>query len=198
MVYTRGVDVKELIESQPSPGMSVVEYLEEQKLIKAQEEEDLVNNLFRQITTIGQPTKFRPEFIKTLLMHMGIKGKSYKSLAFKLGVASVKTLYNWEVSFPVWKKAKEVAQSGRLGYIEEMLTGLADGTYKGNAAAAIFYAKNACPDEFKDNRDIAVSGGVTYMIDTGIPSKELPAPISEAIEAEFVELSEEESLEDLL
>jgi len=95
----------------------------------------------------------------------------------------------------MWKEAKGVANSGRLNYIEGMLTNLADGTYKGNAAAAIFYAKNAAPDEFKDKRDIDINStsNITYIIDTGIPALPSPGKITEAIvEAEFTEILEEE------
>jgi len=81
-----------------------------------------------------------------------------------------------------------------------LLTDLADGSVKGNAAAAIFYAKNACPDLFKDKRELEVKGGVTYVIDTGIPAKQLP-PELKAIEAEIIEeaeIVENDDLGDLL
>lgn len=98
----------------------------------------------------------------------------------------------------MWKEAKAIAEAGRLNSIEDMLTKLADGTYKGNAAAAIFYAKNAAPDEFKDKRDLEVTGGITYIIDTGIPSLPKPDLKDVAIEAEFSEMktSVESALEE--
>jgi len=138
---------------------------------------------------------------------MGIEGKSYTSLGFRLGVSSVKTLYNWEKKHPEWVAAKEVAQSGRLFVIENMLQGLATGENKGNAAAAIFYAKNAAPDHFKDKREIEMGGSVTYLLDTGIPQRELPPgevqeaieSDSETIEAEFTEVPNADAdFEDLL
>lgn len=169
------------------------------KAIMEQREEkdnETVEKLYDSIVNgnrVGQPTKFEMEHIKVLLNHMGVKGKSYYSLAFVLGIKSVKTLYNWEKLHPIWKEAKEVAESGRLNCIEDNLINLANGTFKGNAAAAIFYAKNAAPDHFKDKRDLEITGGITWVIDTGIPS--LPAPnnnIQQAIEAECHEITNSE------
>ena len=176
--------------------LSIGELLEKQKKQKEKDEHLLVSILFDQIRGVGRPTSYEPEFIKVLLHHMGVKGKSYKSLAFKLGIASVKTLYNWETQHPEWKVAKEIANAGRLNYIEDLLISLADGTFKGNAAAAIFYAKNAAPEEFQDNRNLNISGGgVTYIIDTGIPAKRLPELTKAIIEAEFTEIEKEEDEE---
>lgn len=132
---------------------------------------------------------------------MGIKGKSYKSLAFKLGV-SVKTLYDWEKKFPKWKMAKEMAENGRLGFLEDLLIDLGNGTNKGNAASAIFYAKNANPDEFKDKREVEHTGGVTYVIDTGIPAKQIRSVENEnldsqpIIEVDYFEVDEGQGDED--
>lgn len=172
----------------------------------AQEQQELIDRLTAQILQRGTPSKYSDDFIPILLTHMGIKGKSYTSLTFKLGITSIKTLYNWEKVHPQWARAKEMAETGRLGVIEDTLLGLADGSKKGNAAAAIFYAKNAAPDEFKDKREIDIGGSVTYIIDTGIPQRQLPTEanesLSEAIEAEFEEMiieeEENEEMEDLL
>lgn len=164
-------------------------------------EENLVNRLFDQITGLRKPPKYRPQFLRTLLQHMGIEGKSYTSLQFKLGIACKQTMYLWEKKYPEWKEAKEMAQAGRIEYCESLLQNLASGKNKGNAAAAIFYAKNAAPDEFKDKREMEVTGGVTYVIDTGIPSKQkqIPQQLSEEIiEAEFEQIEKEENDEDLL
>ena len=163
----------------------------------AQEQQEFIDRLTSQIKARGTASKYSDDFIPILLKHMGIEGKSYGSLAFKLGISNVKTLYNWEKRYPQWKKAKEMAEHGRLGVLEDTLLGLANGSIKGNAAAAIFYSKNAAPDEFKDKREIDVGGSVTYMIDTGIPQRQLPE--SEIIEAEYEEISEDiEDYEDLL
>lgn len=114
-------------------------------------------------------SKFKIRHVKIMLKHMGVDGKSYKSLAFKLGVHP-KTMENWEKVYPEWKAAKDIAESGRLGVIEDLLSGVAHGQIKGQSAAAIFYSKNAAPDDFKDKQEIEHSGGVTYVIDTGIPA----------------------------
>jgi len=161
--------------------------------------EDLYNlimtNKWKKRTEKESRSLFDPEIhIKQLLMHMGVKGKSYKSLAFVIGVSQT-TLYTWEKSHPKWKEAKEMAELGRLGKIEDSLINLGNGKNKGNAAAAIFYAKNAAPDDYKDKREIGVSGAVTYVIDTGIPARQLPGQ-TEAIEAEFKEVVEELSSSD--
>lgn len=103
--------------------------------------------------------------------HMG-QGKSYASLAPQLGVKR-NTLYKWEAKYPDWVEAKKLANEMRLLAVEELLLDLATGKLKGAAAAAIFYAKNACPEHFKDKREVDVGGGITYMIDTGIPPKKL-------------------------
>ena len=141
--------------------------------------EDLYNlimdNKWKKRTERESRSLFDPEIhIKQLLMHMGVKGKSYKSLAFVIGVSQT-TLYSWEKQWPKWKEAKEMAELGRLGKIEDSLIDLGSGKNKGNAAAAIFYAKNAAPDDYKDKREIGVSGAVTYVIDTGIPARQLPS-----------------------
>ena len=169
-------------------GETISEYNERKEQERIAAEEKLLDRLEAQAMGVSY-TKFEPSFIRIMLRHMGIEGKSYKSLALKLGIRSTKTLYNWEKKHPEWKAAKEIAESGRLNHVEDTLQKLASGKYKGNAAAAIFYAKNACPDEFKDKREIDVSGGVTYVIDTGIPAKEIPQAIHKTIEAEFEEIS---------
>ena len=165
-----------------------------------QEQDDHIARLTEQIMTRGTASKYSDDFIPILLRHVGIDGKSYGSLPFKLGIGNVKTLYNWEKRYPQWKRAKDMANNGRLGVLEDTLLGLGNGTIKGNAAAAIFYSKNACPDEFKDKREIEMGGNVTYMIDTGIPQRQLPVEdiIHEAIEADY-EVIEDESIDtDLL
>lgn len=181
--------------------LSLIEILKNEKEEEEKAQFLLVSKLYNQARGVGAPTKYRPEFIKVLLMHVGVKGKSYKSLAFQLGIASEKTLYNWESQHIEWKNAKKIAEAGRLNYIENLLCGLADGSLKGNAAAAIFYAKNAAPTEFQDNRNLTISGGVTYVIDTGIPAKQLPdIIIQESIAFQQTkEIEEEEERdEDLL
>ena len=157
-----------------------------------------VEKLFEAITSgklnqkNGRESKYKEEYIKELLYHVGIQGKSYKSLAFKLAV-SPSTLANWEEAHPKWKEAKEVANLGRLGSLEDTFIDLAKGRTKGNAAAAIFYAKNAAPDDYKDRKEVAVSGSVTYVIDTGIPARQLPNQDTEnIIEAEVREILEDE------
>ncbi|MCK5021532.1 MAG: hypothetical protein KAS32_31265 [Candidatus Peribacteraceae bacterium] len=169
----------------------------------AQEQHEMIQRLSAQVISYGCPTKYSDDFIPILLQHMGIEGKSYTSLTFKLGINTVTTLYNWEKRYPQWKRAKEMANNGRLGVIEDLLINLGTGKVKGNAAAAIFYAKNAAPDEFKDKREIDVGGSVTYVIDTGIPQRQLPQgeETQEFIDADFTELhsdEEEEEYEDLL
>tara|TARA_R110000782_G_scaffold41860_1_gene95633 strand:+ start:3486 stop:4082 length:597 start_codon:yes stop_codon:yes gene_type:complete len=174
--------------------------LEDDEIRDLNHVEDLYNLIMenrwkKKPTTREAASLFKTEHIKVLLLHMGIKGKSYKSLAFVLGV-SPSTLYKWEKAWPKWKEAKEMAELGRLGKIEDSLLDLGSGKTKGNAAAAIFYAKNAAPEDYKDKREIGVSGAVTYVIDTGIPARKLPGQeIPEAIEAEFKEIENEEALE---
>ena len=165
----------------------------------AERQNELIRNLTNQIKNKNGSPKYDEAFIPILLRHMGLEGKSYQSLAFKLGVSAVKTLYNWEKRWPEWKAAKDIASMGRLSFIEDMLEGLATGKNKGNAAAAIFYAKNAAPDEFKDKREIDIQGSVTYVLDTGIPARQLPDQLTEQI-VEDVEYSEvkEEDFGDLL
>lgn len=143
-------------------------------------------------------SKYKPEYIKDMLLHIGVEGKSYKSLAFKLGVSS-SSLSNWEKAHPEWREARQCAEQGRLGSIEDTLIQLGTGKIKGNAAAAIFYAKNAAPDEFKDKREIGVSGAVTYVIDTGIPARKLPPQQADVVmeEIDYI-INEEEDDEELL
>ena len=124
--------------------------------------------------------KYNFEVMSELMFDHMSQGKSYQSLAPLLGV-SRKTIYNWETKHPEWAAAKVIAQELRLLWVENNLIGLAQGDIKGQAAAAIFYAKNACPDEFKDKREVVASGGVTYMIDTGIAAKPEPTLVENIV-----------------
>jgi len=187
-------------------GLSYRELTDKQK--KEYEDQDKINEIYDFVMRGGKvktneafERKYEPEMIKTMLQHMAVEGKSYKSLAYRLGV-DIKTLYQWEKDHAEWKEAKKIAFQGRLGRVEEMLTKLGEGETKGNAAAAIFYAKNACPDEFKDKREIGHQvQGTVYVIDTGIPSKNQvegknkpQLPDSKIIESDFEEIEQDNKL----
>lgn len=149
-------------------------FLKQRKLENEQQVEllyDIIKNPlnYRDGKLNPNASKFKIRHVKIMLKHMGVEGKSYKSLAFKLGVHP-KTMENWEKVYPEWKAAKDIAESGRLGVIEDMLSGIAQGQIKGQSAAAIFYSKNAAPDDFKDKTIQEHQGSVTYVIDTGIPA----------------------------
>jgi hypothetical protein len=97
-----------------------------------------------------------------------------------------------------------------------MLMDLGTGKTKGNAAAAIFYSKNAAPAHYKDKREIENNyQGTVYVIDTGIGAKkkavetkgvetkpQLTPPdnnSSDIVEADFTELHQDkDDPEDLL
>jgi len=140
--------------------------------------------------------KYNYERFSTLLVDHMSEGKSYASFAAVIGVKR-NTLYKWENKYPQWKEIKAVANDYRLLWVEENLIGMANGTIKGQAAAAIFYAKNACPDHFKDKREVDVGVGITYLIDTGIPPKQVKNIVGEiAQQVEQEEEIEEEKIEE--
>jgi len=95
--------------------LSMSEYLEKQKKDKEELDRNKVHELVKQLLDPTMNLKYKPEFIYDLLNHVGIKGLSYDSLAFQIGIRSIKTLYNWETKYPLWKQAKNLAQSGRVG-----------------------------------------------------------------------------------
>ena len=130
---------------------------------------------------IGDNIKYSFDSMSGIMFDHMSEGKSYSSLAPQLGVTRA-TLYRWEKKYPEWREAKKIANEMRLLAIEELLLDLATGRVKGQAAAAIFYAKNACPEHFKDKREVEHSGGVTYMIDTGIAAKPQPIQVENIID----------------
>lgn len=188
-------DLESIVDSVPDKGEDFSILGPEKELSELQQkrlqEREHIATLFRAIKS-GVGLKYDPDqHIPMMLEHIGLKGKSYRSLAFRIGVNN-ETLIRWEKKYPEWKEAKEIAQCGRLNFIEDKLSDLAEGKAKGNAAAAIFYAKNACPDEFKDKRELEVQGGITYVIDTGIPrieNVESDQHVGGDIEADYRELN---------
>lgn len=187
----------------PKKGLTYKELTEEER--EAIENKERIDDLYDYVMRGGHNKgdsglKYDSRFIKVMFEHMCVEGKSYKSLAFKLGV-NPSALHKWEKTHAEWAEAKKIAFEGRLGKIEEMLTDLGTGKAKGNAAAAIFYAKNAAPEDFKDKREeVHTHQGTVYMIDTGIPAKkdppQLPSNEPETIEADYKEIQNDE--DDLL
>jgi len=167
-----------------------------------------VKDIHKLLTNRGRNdkiSKFRDEFVIVLLKHFA-EGKRYASLAPKLGVR-LKTMYAWEKKYPLWAEAKAIGQGMSLEHHEDVLNALALGHVKGNAAAAIFNAKNVHPEEYKDKREMDLKGGgvATVIIETGIPAKKriIEEEEEEFIEAEIVqprqiEYEEEDDDSDLL
>lgn len=102
--------------------------------------------------SVGQPSKYRPEFCEALIKHME-SGLSYESFAaevkidmpdgtFKKGV-NRDTLYEWEKIYPDWKAAKEIGWAKNLLFYEKMGIGIMAGKIpKANVTAWIFNLKN--------------------------------------------------------
>lgn len=123
--------------------------------------------------------KFNFDYCGMLLDHMS-GGKSYHSFAGVIKVAR-STLDRWEKHIPEWKQAKEIGQMCLLNAWEDIVIGQAQGDIKGAPASTIFALKNLLPDSFKENTQLQGQGGVTVVIDTGVPR---------AIEANSYEMDE--------
>ena len=125
------------------------------------------------MTKMGPPSKYRESYCDLLVDWMS-EGKSYNSFILHLykeeGVRiTARTLYEWEKHYTNWVQAKEMGFEMRTAWWEATLQGQADGSVKGNAAAAIFALKNYWPKDYKDKREVEHTAHVPVLINTGVP-----------------------------
>jgi len=125
--------------------------------------------------------KYRTIYSLVLVWHM-MKGYTYLSFGARLGVND-RTCRRWANQFPEFKAAREIGNGFMRMKWEDIATTSAEGTNKGNAATIIFALKNYFPDDFKDKREVEMTGSM-YIIDTGIDRQlPMPADVIEVVES---------------
>ena len=124
---------------------------------------DLWENVISEIS--NNFIKYRHIYSLLLVWHM-MKGYTYLSFGARLGVTD-RTCRRWALDFPEFKAAREIGNGFMRYKWENIATTSAEGTNKGNAATIIFALKNYFPEEFKDKRELEMTGHM-YIIDTGI------------------------------
>lgn len=102
----------------------------------------------------GQPTKYRDEYCEQILEHMR-EGLSASSFAGVVGV-SMDTISEWRKVHPEFSEAVKKGQGSRVLYWEKRLCAGS----KNDALPIIFALKNVHPEEWRDRREIEMSGQV--------------------------------------
>jgi hypothetical protein len=106
---------------------------------------------------VGRPTSYRPEYCTTVV-HLGIEGKSYAAIANELGTTR-ETLYTWMEKHPEFLDAMKRSRLAAMQWWEDTLMDQARGrVIGGSTTAAIVAMKNQFPDDYKDRREVDVSG----------------------------------------
>jgi hypothetical protein len=88
---------------------------------------------------VGRPPKYKKEFCQELITHMA-NGNTFASFGHIIKVAR-NNMNVWVTTHPEWAEAKELGESARAKFTEDLLIDIAK-TGRGNAACAIFMAKN--------------------------------------------------------
>ena len=109
---------------------------------------------------------WKPEYKKRILEHLA-RGKSIESFCGKVGV-TLKEFDQWKEQYPEIKRLVEIGDSLSLGKFENLAELVALGVVKGNATMLWNIMKNRHPEKFKDKVDVAHSGDMTFMFDTGV------------------------------
>jgi hypothetical protein len=109
---------------------------------------------------IGQPTKYREEYCNIAVEYLG-KGHSIVALAGKLGVRE-STAHAWAKKYPEFLEALDLGIAKAVGFWEDRLIDVADGSSKAQVAAIIFGLKNRAPTAWSDkilNEHTGAGGG---------------------------------------
>lgn len=103
----------------------------------------------------GRPSKFKPEYCSKLINHMS-GGLSYQSFPAVVDTC-IKTLYEWEQSYPEFLHAKNIGRQKQQLYFEETGRRAIEGGIKDfNATAFVWMSKNMLG--WRDKQDIEISG----------------------------------------
>ena len=89
----------------------------------------------------GQPTKYKKEYCKMLIQHMGVEGLSFESFAADVDVDR-DTVYEWTNDHEAFSDAKRIGRQKALTLWEKMGRGLGVGKLKGAAPVYIFSMKH--------------------------------------------------------
>mgnify|MGYP001135303240 CR=1 FL=1 len=115
---------------------------------------------------LSQCPRWKPSYKGKILEHLA-RGKSVESFCGKVGV-TLKEFDRWKQKHPEIQRLVEIGDNLSLGKFENMAELVATGVVKGNAAMLWNLMKNRHPDKFKDKVDVAHSGDMTFIFDTGI------------------------------
>ena len=108
---------------------------------------------------VGRPSKYDPLMCE-LVIELGLEGASFCEMAVRLGIC-VDTFNEYRKKYPEFSVA--VKQANDLARTWWEISGR-DHTFGGkqmNQTAYIFTMKNRWPDDYKDRKEISVSGNVT-------------------------------------
>ncbi|HKW76213.1 MAG TPA: hypothetical protein VJN64_11865 [Terriglobales bacterium] len=106
--------------------------------------------------SVGQPTKYKPEFCKTAVEYLG-KGHSIVALAGKLGVRE-STAHEWAKKYPEFREALDLGIAKAVGFWEDKLLAAASGETKAAPAVLIFGLKNRAPSAWRDVQSLEHTG----------------------------------------
>jgi len=90
-------------------------------------------------------------------------GISLVSASAEVGV-KYETAQTWLTRYPEFAEAVELGREAGRCTLEKTLIGQAQGSIVGSATSLIFYLKNRYPQEYRDRREVEVSGDSSMSI----------------------------------
>ena len=129
---------------------------------------------------VGRPSKYDPAFVERVIEFMD-EGYSLTAFAGEIGVAR-STINEWMGVHDDFSEAVKIGKAKRGRFWEGRLVEMSKiGGEKGAVTAAIFGAKNADPEEWRDRQEVQHSGRVVSAIESVIVDPKASDPHSEGV-----------------
>jgi len=139
-------------------------------------------------------TTYNENRVEEFISHSKL-GHSFIEIAAEMGINRT-TFVAWAKRYPEFSHALRIGEQYFVAYWERTFRELANGEVKGNAQAAIFYAKNRLPRFFKDKLEMEHSGAGGIQVITNVPyNEDGNAGVFDIDEADYTEIEEDEGLE---
>jgi len=131
-------------------------------------------------------SSYQPIYAQELIEWMR-KGRRFKTFAGSIGV-STKTIEEWAEIHEEFATAREIGEAASLAFWDQEFTAKATGSEdldvdpktgeerrrgQGHWEAMKFTAKNAHPEDFKEKVEVGHTGGLSFVVDTGIDRRPL-------------------------
>lgn len=116
---------------------------------------------------VGRPTKYEKKYCEEIKAALA-QGLSVTAASAKIGIAS-STVKLWakDAKYPEFSAAVKEGQELALLYWEEInLANAKSG--KGSATSVIFGLKNRAPEEWRDKREVEISGSFSSELDEAL------------------------------